>query len=87
MRSQTSQHKEVRPAAGVYFDPSVISSIYSLEIKPVRPVTSTSKFSKQKKREEAKKTGLLKGVTKLINKEKDEKMMEYSEESTINITL
>lgn len=77
----------MRPAAGVYFDPSVISSIYSLEIKPVRPVTSTSKFSKQKKREEAKKTGLLKGVTKLINKEKDEKMMEYSEESTINITL
>lgn len=77
----------MRPAAGVYFDPSVISSIYSLEIKPVRPVTSTSKFSKQKKREEAQKTGLLKGVTKLINKEKDEKMMEYSEESTINITL
>lgn len=77
----------MRPAAGVYFDPSVISSIYSLEIKPVRPITSTSKFSKQKKREEAKKTGLLKGVTKLINKEKDEKMMEYSEESTINITL
>lgn len=87
MRSQTSQHKEVRPAAGVYYDPSVISSVYSIGLTPVRPIVATSKFTKQKKREETKKAGLFKGIKKQSTKEKDEKMMEYSEESTIDITL